>query len=635
MNSYRAPRVGRDFLVVAAILGSLVACAEPSGSRTSAARGAAGTATPTVGGANSITPTPPPTTPSGGGAIASATARAGAEGEARSGRAAAGMDGTAGLTATGAEGGGSASPPDSRAGTSGPGGNRGSPSHGGGSANPSLGEGATESLGSGEGSANAAGADGFAGAQTDPETIETESTETTWYLSDLCHLNDSTNGWGPFEKDRSNGEEPAGDGGRLTLDGKRYSKGLGAHAPSDIGYTLAGRCSDFSAAVGVDDEMADAGSVVFEVWGDGSRLYRSAVMTGAGRAASAKVDITGVQELRLVVSDNGGNGSDHADWAEAQVSCATEPPAACDSEDSASGGSASEDSASKDSASKDSASGGSASEDSASEGSASGGEGADRPSGEAPTGYRLVWSDEFDVDGRPNPDDWGYEQGFARNEELQWYQEDNARVEGGYLIIEGRRERVSNPNYRAGSEDWKTHREYAEYTSSSLRTMGKQSWQYGVFEMRARIVTRAGLWPAWWTLGVSGEWPQNGEIDIMEYYNSRVHANVACGTSERWVAKWDGANRQISSFGVSDWDAAFHVWRMDWDERTITLALDGEEMNTTDLDDMLNPDGRSPFRQPHYMLINLAIGGKAGGDPSGTEFPSRYEIDYVRVYQRE
>jgi beta-glucanase (GH16 family) len=151
--------------------------------------------------------------------------------------------------------------------------------------------------------------------------------------------------------------------------------------------------------------------------------------------------------------------------------------------------------------------------------------------------------------------------------------------------------------------------------------------------MRARIVAQAGLWPAFWTLGNSGEWPSNGEIDIMEFYNSSVHANVACGTTTRWVAKWDSVSRLVSSFGDADWDKKFHTWRMDWDDQTITLWLDNTQMNTTNLQDMLNPNGASPFRQPHYILVNLAIGGTAGGNPSATPFPSQYQVDYVRVFQ--
>ena len=251
-----------------------------------------------------------------------------------------------------------------------------------------------------------------------------------------------------------------------------------------------------------------------------------------------------------------------------------------------------------------------------------------------PAGYKLVWSDEFDVDGAPNPANWRYENGFVRNEEDQWYQPDNATVAGGLLVIEARREQKANPNYQAGSTDWKRNRQYAEYTSSSLITSGLHSWQFGRFEMRGRIDTRTGMWPAWWTLGVSGEWPSNGEIDIMEFYRGNVLANVACGTSTRYTAKWDSVSKPISSFNDAQWSSKFHVWRMDWDDTKIDLYLDDVLMNTSNLADMLNPNGMSPFRQADYMILNLAIGGQNGGDPAGTTFPARYEVDYVRVFQK-
>ena len=251
-----------------------------------------------------------------------------------------------------------------------------------------------------------------------------------------------------------------------------------------------------------------------------------------------------------------------------------------------------------------------------------------------PAGYKLVWSDEFDVDGRPNTANWRYETGFVRNEEDQWYQQDNATVQGGLLIIEARREQKANPNYQAGSTDWKRNRQYAEYTSSSLITSGLHSWQFGRFEMRGRIDTRTGMWPAWWTLGNSGEWPSNGEIDIMEFYRGNVLANVACGTATRYQAKWDSVSKPISSFNDPQWSSKFHVWRMDWDDTKIDLYLDDVLMNTSNLADMLNSDGTSPFRQPDYMILNLAIGGQNGGDPAGTTFPARFEVDYVRVFQK-
>jgi beta-glucanase (GH16 family) len=251
----------------------------------------------------------------------------------------------------------------------------------------------------------------------------------------------------------------------------------------------------------------------------------------------------------------------------------------------------------------------------------------------APAGYTLVWHDEFDVDGAPDPKNWKFETGFVRNEEDQWYQTDNASVQGGMLVIEARKETVQNPNY-TGTGDWKTTRKTASYTSSSLNTSGLQSFQYGHFEMRARIPTAAGMWPAWWTLGVSGQWPSNGEIDIMEYYQNKVLANVACGTSTAYTAKWDSASKTLSSLGA-DWSSQFHIWTMDWDDQNIVLSLDGMQMNTSALSAMLNADGTSPFKQKDYILLNLALGGTNGGDPSKTTFPQQYEVDYVRVFQKQ
>jgi beta-glucanase (GH16 family) len=251
-----------------------------------------------------------------------------------------------------------------------------------------------------------------------------------------------------------------------------------------------------------------------------------------------------------------------------------------------------------------------------------------------PAGYKLVWHDEFDIDGAPDPKNWRFEKGFVRNEEAQWYQAANASVQGGLLVIEARKETVQNPNY-TGSGDWKTTRKTADYTSSSINTSGLQSFQYGHFELRARIPTDAGMWPAWWTLGVSGEWPSNGEIDIMEYYQAKVLANVACGTATRYQAKWDSASQQLGALGGAAFTSQFHVWTMDWDDQNIVLSLDGMVINTTALSAALNADGTSPFRQKDYILLNLALGGQNGGDPSKTTFPQRYEVDYVRVFQKQ
>ena len=252
-------------------------------------------------------------------------------------------------------------------------------------------------------------------------------------------------------------------------------------------------------------------------------------------------------------------------------------------------------------------------------------------------GYELGWADEFENDGKPDPANWTYETGFVRNEELQWYQAPNAMVSDGMLVIEARRVRRTNPWYREGSTDWPTARRTVEYTSASLTTRGLHAWTYGRFEMRARIDTRPGLWPAFWTLGADGEWPYCGEIDIMEYYRGMVLANVAWGSGERFRPVWDDLRKLITDFDDPDWSEKFHVWRMDWDREAIRLYLDGRLLNETPLSRTANPKGHAienPFHRPQYIILNLAVGGTSGGDPSATEFPARFEVDYVRVYRK-
>jgi beta-glucanase (GH16 family) len=252
-------------------------------------------------------------------------------------------------------------------------------------------------------------------------------------------------------------------------------------------------------------------------------------------------------------------------------------------------------------------------------------------------GWKLIWADEFEKSGRPDPNNWTCETGFVRNNELQWYQLDNARCEKGLLIIEGRRERKQNPNYEPNSKDWRRNREFTEYTSSSLTTKGLHSWQYGRFEMRGQIDTRAGLWPAFWTLGVEGRWPACGEVDIMEYYEGTLLANVGWASENRGLSKWDSVRKPIAEFNDPNWSKKFHIWRMDWDDEKIEIYVDDILLNTTNLDETFNKDtnGKNPFRQPHFVLLNLAIGGTRGGDPSETEFPARFEVDYVRIYQKQ
>ncbi len=252
-------------------------------------------------------------------------------------------------------------------------------------------------------------------------------------------------------------------------------------------------------------------------------------------------------------------------------------------------------------------------------------------------GYQLVWADEFNREGRPDAENWIYEQGFVRNEELQWYQPENAHCEGGMLIIEARRETIANPKYRANGRDWRQRRAQAEYSSACLKTRGLHQWKYGRFVMRGRIDTRGGIWPAFWTLGSARPWPGCGEIDIMEYYRGLMLANACWLSDTAWKAEWDDVRIPLAHFKDPDWSSKFHVWQMDWDQKEIRLSLDGELLNSIDLAKTINgnDEAANPFHEPHYVLLNMAIGGTQGGDPASTDFPARFEVDYVRVYQRK
>ncbi len=158
------------------------------------------------------------------------------------------------------------------------------------------------------------------GAQTSVRTLPPPPTEDSW-ASDL-DWTASRNGWGPVERDRSNGETGTGDGPPLTIGGVVYAKGLGTHAPAKIRYYLGGKCTSFTAEVGVDDVQATRGSVRFSVTADGTEKVTSPVLGAADPAWKLTADVTGARYVELVVDDGGdGNGNDHADWGNARFHC--------------------------------------------------------------------------------------------------------------------------------------------------------------------------------------------------------------------------------------------------------------------------------------------------------------------------
>lgn len=252
----------------------------------------------------------------------------------------------------------------------------------------------------------------------------------------------------------------------------------------------------------------------------------------------------------------------------------------------------------------------------------------------------LVWSDEFDRAGLPDRRKWDYEWGFVRNNEAQFYTEartENARVEDGHLVIEARREKFRNPDFtpEAGRGDRNRRgQEFAEYTSASLITKGKAAWTHGRVEVRAKMPTARGTWPAIWMLGTTIKevgWPRCGEIDIMEFVGFEpgvIHANVH--TAKYNHTKGNGKGDKIT---IADASEAYHVYAMEWDSEKMDFFVDKHKYFTY-RNEKSGADAW-PFDRDQYLILNLAIGGAWGGRKGIDEsaFPQRFCIDYVRVYQ--
>ena len=251
--------------------------------------------------------------------------------------------------------------------------------------------------------------------------------------------------------------------------------------------------------------------------------------------------------------------------------------------------------------------------------------------------WKLVWSDEFDKPGLPDPTKWGYEEGFIRNNEAQYYtrRPENARVEDGMLVIEARKDRFANPSYDPASNGTgRRSRAFADYTSASLTTRGKASWTYGRIEVRAKLPPGRGTWPAIWTLGTNGAvgWPACGEIDIMEFVGfdpGIIHANIH--TRKYNHVQKTGKGSQLT---VPDASEQFHVYALEWDAKHLDFFVDARKYFTFTNEES-GPDAW-PYDKAQYLILNLAIGGAWGGAKGIDEtcFPQRYYIDYVRVYQR-
>jgi beta-glucanase (GH16 family) len=236
-----------------------------------------------------------------------------------------------------------------------------------------------------------------------------------------------------------------------------------------------------------------------------------------------------------------------------------------------------------------------------------------------------AWSDEFDVNGLPNNQIWGYDVGGDGwgNNELQNYTAndlDNASVENGKLIITAIKE-------ASGTR---------QYSSARLVTKGKRDMKYGRIEIKAKIPAGRGSVSALWMLASQTTygttfWPDQGEIDIMEHVGFNpgiIHASIQTNIFNYTIATQKTAKTTLPTF-----DKEFHIYRMDWTPDEIKAFLDDNEFFSFKRRQFA-PWQEWPFHHPQHILVNIAIGGNWGGldGIDDTIFPIRMELDYIRYY---
>ncbi len=235
---------------------------------------------------------------------------------------------------------------------------------------------------------------------------------------------------------------------------------------------------------------------------------------------------------------------------------------------------------------------------------------------------KLIWSDEFDYKGLPDPSKWNYDVGGDGwgNNELEFYtakRMENARVENGNLVIEARKEKWEN----------------RDYTSARLITKGKGDWKYGRIEVRAKLPKGLGSWPAIWMLGSTTplKWPDDGEIDIMEHVGfdeGVIHGSIHCKKYNHVIH-----TQKTAVIKVPDCMDNFHVYALEWDTDSISIFVDDKKYFTF-TNEHTGYDAW-PFDQPMHLLLNVAVGGNWGGikGVNASSLPWQMVVDYVRVYQ--
>ncbi|MGD1947575.1 MAG: family 16 glycosylhydrolase [Croceivirga sp.] len=244
----------------------------------------------------------------------------------------------------------------------------------------------------------------------------------------------------------------------------------------------------------------------------------------------------------------------------------------------------------------------------------------------------VVWEDNFDVDGAPDANRWGFDLGDGSdegipgwgNEELQYYtnRPDNVTIQNGVLLITAREQTL----------------EGSQYTSARLTTKDIFEQQYGRFEARIRLPFGQGIWPAFWMLGADidqNPWPGAGEIDIMEYRGQEP--TVLVGSIHG--PGYNGGDAISKEYTLENdrFDTGFHIFGIEWGPDFINYYVDDvlyNQLTPEDVEEETNGEGVWVFNKPFYILMNLAVGGTFVGAPNAeTQFPQTMLVDYVRVYE--
>lgn len=227
--------------------------------------------------------------------------------------------------------------------------------------------------------------------------------------------------------------------------------------------------------------------------------------------------------------------------------------------------------------------------------------------------YKLAWSDEFNGNA-VDTNNWVYDLGGEGwgNHEQEYYQPANATIENGELVITAKKETVGTNHY----------------TSTRLKSQGRQEFLYGKIEARIKIPVGQGIWPAFWMLGANIDsvgWPKCSETDIMEHINTD---SLLFGTPH-----WDDSGHIMKGDTIAYTPSEYHLYGIEWDSASIRWYLDGKQFHELDISNSIN--STEEFHKPSFLLLNLAIGGDWPGQTiDDTKIPAKMYVDYVRVYKK-